>query len=59
MNNAITNMDSKGIKLLIVENEILKGLKEDTGEFLSDFWVGKLYLNVVAREEKSMNKIDI
>lgn len=45
----------RGIKWLIIENETLKGWGENIGEFLSDLRVGKPYLTMTAKEEKSMN----
>ena len=50
-----TNIYSRGIEWLVVENETLKGQGENIGEFLSDFRVGKPYLNMTAKEGKSMS----
>lgn len=51
-----TSIDFRGIKWLIIENETLKGCGENVGEFLSDLRVGKPYLTMTAKEERSMSQ---
>lgn len=53
-----TNIYSRGIEWWTVENKTLKGPGENIGEFLSDLRVGKLYLNMTAKEENSMSDQD-